>query len=237
MLQQWYLYSAQHVTTCDGVCCNSYSFLIYNCWLCGHFDGNCSRGYALLQGWCTYWCPGFWTSCTYANCAPTCIANGGGGGEVVTKDRQHQSTEPYFVKSTILPFSCRTTLHFIIPNKATNSGLIYRYVYPHLVTGQHIRTPPRLELREIFPGVKRPGREADHSPPSGAEVKNGGAMHPLTHVFMAQCLIKQAQGLYLLTIGRILPCFNVYHWFLRHHFLQNCHCRGCSNFFHYISDL
>jgi hypothetical protein len=27
-------------------------------------------------------------------------------------------------------------------------------------------------------GVKRPGREADHSPPSSAEVKNGGDIHP-----------------------------------------------------------
>jgi hypothetical protein len=31
-----------------------------------------------------------------------------------------------------------------------------------------------------FPGVKRPGREADHSP-SSAEVKNVGAMPPLPH--------------------------------------------------------
>jgi hypothetical protein len=28
-------------------------------------------------------------------------------------------------------------------------------------------------------GVKRPGHEADHSPPSSAEVKNGGAIPPL----------------------------------------------------------
>jgi hypothetical protein len=28
------------------------------------------------------------------------------------------------------------------------------------------------------PGVIRPGREADHSPQSSAEVKNGGAMTP-----------------------------------------------------------
>jgi hypothetical protein len=32
----------------------------------------------------------------------------------------------------------------------------------------------------IFPwGVKRQGREADHSPPSCAEVKNGGTIHAL----------------------------------------------------------
>jgi hypothetical protein len=39
-------------------------------------------------------------------------------------------------------------------------------------------------------GVKRQGREADHSPPSSAEVKNGGAIPPIPqYVFMAWCLI------------------------------------------------
>jgi hypothetical protein len=32
------------------------------------------------------------------------------------------------------------------------------------------------------PGVKWQGREADHSPPSNAEVKNGGAIPPLPHM-------------------------------------------------------
>jgi hypothetical protein len=31
-------------------------------------------------------------------------------------------------------------------------------------------------------GVKRPGREADHSPPSSAEIKNGVAIPPLPHM-------------------------------------------------------
>jgi hypothetical protein len=31
----------------------------------------------------------------------------------------------------------------------------------------------------ISPGIKRPGREPDHSLPSGAEVKNSGAIPPL----------------------------------------------------------
>jgi hypothetical protein len=31
------------------------------------------------------------------------------------------------------------------------------------------------------PGIKRPVREADHSPPSSAEVKNGRAISPLPH--------------------------------------------------------
>jgi hypothetical protein len=32
-------------------------------------------------------------------------------------------------------------------------------------------------------GVKRPGREPDHSPPFSAEVKNGGTIHLLPHTF------------------------------------------------------
>jgi hypothetical protein len=28
-------------------------------------------------------------------------------------------------------------------------------------------------------GIRRPGRDADHSPPSSAEVKNGGVIPPL----------------------------------------------------------
>jgi hypothetical protein len=30
-------------------------------------------------------------------------------------------------------------------------------------------------------GINRPGREADHSPPTNAEVTNGGAIPPLSH--------------------------------------------------------
>jgi hypothetical protein len=33
----------------------------------------------------------------------------------------------------------------------------------------------------LSPGVKRPGREVDHSPPSGAEVKTGGPIPPLPY--------------------------------------------------------
>jgi hypothetical protein len=34
-----------------------------------------------------------------------------------------------------------------------------------------------------FPVVKRTVREADHSPPSSAQFKNGGAVPPLPHIF------------------------------------------------------
>jgi hypothetical protein len=43
-------------------------------------------------------------------------------------------------------------------------------------------------------GVKRPGREADHSPPSSAEVKNScNYTSTSQHAFMAWCSVK-AQG-------------------------------------------
>jgi len=40
-------------------------------------------------------------------------------------------------------------------------------------------------------GLKRPGFEVDHSPPSSAKVKNVWSCTPLPqHVFMARCLLK-----------------------------------------------
>jgi hypothetical protein len=42
------------------------------------------------------------------------------------------------------------------------------------------------------------GHEGDHSSPSSAKVKNGGAMPPLPNVFMTQYFINYAQGLQLL---------------------------------------
>jgi hypothetical protein len=48
--------------------------------------------------------------------------------------------------------------------------------------------PPSLLIsgyQELFPGgwgVKQSGHEADHSLPSSAEVKNGGALPPLPHM-------------------------------------------------------
>jgi hypothetical protein len=41
------------------------------------------------------------------------------------------------------------------------------------------------------PGVKRPGRETDHSPPSSTEIKNAWSYSQVAqYVFMAWCLIK-----------------------------------------------
>jgi hypothetical protein len=48
-----------------------------------------------------------------------------------------------------------------------------------------------MGTRDSFPGVKRPGREADHSPPSSAEVKNAWSyISTPQYAFMAWCLVK-----------------------------------------------
>jgi hypothetical protein len=46
-------------------------------------------------------------------------------------------------------------------------------------------TQPPIEwvVEAVYPRVKRPGHEADHSPPSSAEVRNDGAIPPLPHTF------------------------------------------------------
>jgi hypothetical protein len=43
------------------------------------------------------------------------------------------------------------------------------------------RPPMQWVTETISPGVNRPGREADHSPPSSAEVNNGGAIPPFPY--------------------------------------------------------
>jgi hypothetical protein len=40
----------------------------------------------------------------------------------------------------------------------------------------------RMGLRALSPGIKWPGHEADNSPPSSAEVENGGALPPLPYM-------------------------------------------------------
>jgi hypothetical protein len=76
----------------------------------------------------------------------------------------------------------------------------------HLTVSKTFSSPPRPERLWGPPsllsngywgggfslGVKRPGREADHSPPSSAEVKNAwNYTSTLTdYVFMAWCLVK-----------------------------------------------
>jgi hypothetical protein len=50
---------------------------------------------------------------------------------------------------------------------------------------------PPMVLMALSLGVKRPGREVDHSPPCNAEVKNSWSYTPIPpYVFVAWCLIK-----------------------------------------------
>jgi hypothetical protein len=58
------------------------------------------------------------------------------------------------------------------------------------------------------PRVKRPGREADHSPPSSAEVKNAWSYTSIPPVFMAWYLVK--------TRANFLPVMWLYNFVRRH---------------------
>jgi len=57
-------------------------------------------------------------------------------------------------------------------------------------------------LEALKPGVKRPGREADHSPPSSAEVKNAWSCTSTPpYVFTAWCLVKYRIRLHGVVLG------------------------------------
>jgi hypothetical protein len=58
--------------------------------------------------------------------------------------------------------------------------------------GANPASSPRGTAGFLHVGVKRPGRETDHSPPSSAEVKNEWSYtFTLPYVFMAWCLIEE----------------------------------------------
>jgi hypothetical protein len=68
---------------------------------------------------------------------------------------------------------------------------------------RHIQWVPQT----FSPGVKQQGRGADHSTPSSAKVKNGGATPLLPHIpsWRGAQLINLAQGqLYILCLNTII---------------------------------
>jgi hypothetical protein len=77
-----------------------------------------------------------------------------------------------------------------IPNLRLVTGLSREYSPLSWLTcvlrSVHLWWPSSVSL-----GIKRPGREAHHSPPSSAEIKNAWRYtSTLPYVFMASCLIK-----------------------------------------------
>jgi hypothetical protein len=76
----------------------------------------------------------------------------------------------------------------------------------------------------VSPGINRPGREADHSPPSSTEVKRiTGAIPPFPpYVFMAWCLVKHRDNFTfnfvttsISVLGLILPPLQCVPWIMR----------------------
>jgi hypothetical protein len=78
-------------------------------------------------------------------------------------------------------------------------------------SGAHSASYP-MGTRGSFSGVKRPGREADHSPPSSAEVKNA-YRYTFTpqYAFMAWCSFK-VQGQLYLCIMHDIRCHDNTEW-------------------------
>jgi len=55
---------------------------------------------------------------------------------------------------------------------SAEAGIIYYLLFFLFATASSPALGPTQPPIQLAPGVKRPGREADHSPPSSAEVKN-----------------------------------------------------------------
>jgi hypothetical protein len=64
--------------------------------------------------------------------------------------------------------------------------------------------PIQWEPGALFMAVKRPGREADHSPPSSAEVKNACSyISTPQYAFMAWCFVKHRDNFIFTLLSRI----------------------------------
>jgi hypothetical protein len=90
---------------------------------------------------------------------------------------------------------------------------IIKKYYPLKGVGTFVSIVNRLggRYRRIPIGIKRPGREASHSLPSNAGVKNGGNVPPLPpYVFMA-CQLIQHRGSFTFTLwgGRPENCYSI----------------------------
>jgi hypothetical protein len=97
-------------------------------------------------------------------------------------------SSPLTIPSSINPLPRPGSVKIRVTNSAYAVGL-------DVLTGVLMKSPIFLSLQfnkywGLFPReVKRPKREADHSHPSSAEVKNVEQYLNSPHVFMAWCLI------------------------------------------------
>jgi hypothetical protein len=85
----------------------------------------------------------------------------------------------YFPRYGVLRFASRQGLGIFFSTAASRTAL------------GPTQPPIQWAPGALSLGVKRPGREADHSPPSSAEVKNAWSYTSIPHyVFMSWCLVK-----------------------------------------------
>jgi hypothetical protein len=95
------------------------------------------------------------------------------------------------VSSGVWPLATGWMVGFRIPAGTGNFSVRRRV---QRGAGAHPVSYP-VGIRGLSMGVKRPGREADHSPPSRAEVKNAWSytstpsirLHVFTQLFIIQC--------------------------------------------------
>jgi hypothetical protein len=117
----------------------------------------------------------------------------------------HKQTEEFshkinFVSRNTLCDSC-TVNGFSFRNIGAFRADDFKNLVSNARTGSGAHPAPnQWILRVLSPGVKWSGREADHSPPSCAEVKNGWS-----YTSMAWCLVKQRDSLSYLLCSSLAP--------------------------------
>jgi hypothetical protein len=72
-----------------------------------------------------------------------------------------------------------------------------------------------MGTRGSFPGVKRSGREADHSPPSSAEIKESVELYlhsPITPSWIGAQLKHRGNFIFIFTIGDVFTLSLIIHY-------------------------
>jgi hypothetical protein len=69
----------------------------------------------------------------------------------------------------------------------------------------------------LYLGIKRPGREADHSPPSSAEVKQCVELYLYSPIRLHVVVLSSAQGQLYLYLYRVFYCIRCHEWHVWKH--------------------